>query len=115
VTAAKEGTVELHVLQLVPLSVENLYSSVLVPVPPLPAVILTVSVAPAHTIPSTGFLVSPGATGSATTVHVTSFVFETHPEPVLFLLLYTLFVPVTEAKEGIVELHGLHVVPLLVV
>lgn len=115
VKARKDGTVMLQVLQLAPLSVEKRYSSVFVPVPPLPAETATVRVAPSHTVASGGFLVIPGATGSATTVHVTSFISELQPEPVLFRLLCILFVPITEAKDGTEVPHPLQLVPLFVV
>ena len=43
-TAANNGTVVDQALHVVPPLVLNLYSSVIVPVPPLPAVIVTVKV-----------------------------------------------------------------------
>ncbi len=44
-----------------------------VPAPPLPAVVtVIVSVAPTHTLASDGSLAMTGATGSATTFHDTS-------------------------------------------
>ena len=44
VTAANDGTVVDHALQVVPPLILYLYSSAMVPVPPLPAVIVTVKV-----------------------------------------------------------------------
>jgi hypothetical protein len=67
VTAEKLGTLVFQELQLLPLLVEYLYSSAMVPAPPLPAETLAVNVKPSQTIASVGFLVSPGAEGSATT------------------------------------------------
>ena len=116
VTAANDGTVVDHALHVVPPLVLYLYSSAIVPVPPLPAVIVTVSVCPAQTIASTGDLVRPGATGSATTVHDTELLGDVvQPVPVAVLLLSIVFVPVTAANDGTVVDHALHVVPPLVV
>ena len=70
VTALNEGTVCDQPDQSEPLLVLYLYSSVTVPVPPLPDVTETVSVCPEHTLASAGFFVSPGAEGSATTVRL---------------------------------------------
>ena len=71
-TATKLGTEALQALQIPPLLVEKRYSSAVVPVPPVPAVILTVNVVPGHTVATFGFLVNPGATGWATTVTATA-------------------------------------------
>jgi hypothetical protein len=83
VTAAKLGTEEDHALHVELLSVEYLYSSAVVPEPPLPAVMLTVRVCPEQTEAATGLLVIAGATGWATTVQLSITVDEVvHPEPV---------------------------------
>lgn len=72
VTAVNDGTdVDHPPGHVAPLSVLYLYSSWIVPVPPLPAVVVTVSVAPAQTGLSLGDLVIPGATGWAYTVTLT--------------------------------------------
>lgn len=71
-TAAKLGTVADHALHVELLLVEYLYSSAIVPVPPEPAVVVTVKVCPAQTVASVGLFVIPGATGCATTVQLTS-------------------------------------------
>lgn len=74
VTAAKLGMVELHALHAPPLFVEYLYSSVFVPVPPLPAVVTEIDrVAPEHNVASVGFFAITGAIGSAITVQETWF------------------------------------------
>ena len=72
-------------------------------------------VAPAQTVPSAGFLAITGATGSATTIQLTEFMFELQPVPVLFLRLrIILLADVTAAKLGLVVLHALYVPPLSV-
>ena len=71
VTAAKLRTEDDHALQVELLSVEYLYSSAVVPAPPLPAVMLTVSVSPEHTEAAAGLLVMAGATGWEATGQVT--------------------------------------------
>jgi hypothetical protein len=115
VTAGKLGIVILHGLQTIPLSVEYLYSSVLVPVPPLPGVVIDiVKAVPSHTVASVGFLAITGAMGSATTIHDTWFTFDAQSVPVLLRLLSTRFVPETAVKLGIVVLQGLQDVPLSV-
>jgi hypothetical protein len=83
VTAAKLGTEDDHALQLEPLFVEYLYSSAVVPAPPLPAVMLTVSVCPEQTDAAAGLFVMAGATGCAVTVQLSMTVDEVvQPEPV---------------------------------
>jgi hypothetical protein len=67
VTEVKLGILVLQILHEPPLSLEYLYSSVTVPVPPLPGVTVTVNAVPEHTSFVLGDFVSPGATGSATT------------------------------------------------
>ncbi len=82
VTALKPGIVVLHPLHEVPPSVEYWYSSLVVPVPPLPGVVIViVRVIPAHTSATPGFFAITGATGSATTVQLTSLMSDSQPEP----------------------------------
>ncbi len=115
VTAGKDGRATPHALHEPPLSVEYLYSSVFVPVPPLPGVVtVIVSVAPAHTVASAGLFDITGATGSATTVQDTWLTFEVQPVPVLLRLLSIRLVPVTAGKDGRATPHALHEAPLSV-
>ena len=61
-------------------------------------------------------MVSPGATGKATTVQDTELLGDVvHPDPVAVLLLSIVLVPATAANDGTVVDHALHVVPPLVV
>ena len=115
VTAAKLGKPGPQELQLLPLSVECLYSSVHEPVPPLPAVVtVIVRVVPSHTAAVFGLLAMTGAMGSATTVQDTWFTFEAQPEPSQLRRLSTRFVPVTAAKLGKLGPQELQLLPLSV-
>ena len=65
---------------------------------------------------SAGFLAMAGATGSATTVHDTSFNIDSSQSmPVAVLLLWIVLVPGTAEKEGTVADHADHAVPLVVI
>ena len=115
VTAAKLGTDEDHALQFEPLSVEYLYSSAVVPAPPLPAVMVTVRVWPEQTVASAGLLVMAGAIGCATTVQLTWLDDEVvHPVPVAVLRLSIRLVPATEVKLGTELDQELQLIPLFV-
>ncbi len=66
-TAANSGTLVLQELHELPLFVEYLNSSVIVPVPPLPGVKTAVRVVPTHTVAASGDFERAGATGCAAT------------------------------------------------
>src|SRR5215203_3174742 len=84
-TAAKFGTVILHAVKPEPSL--YLYSSTIVPVPPVPGVVVTVNIVPGHTDATFGFFVNPGATGCATTAQVTLLLDDVkQPVPVDVLL-----------------------------
>jgi hypothetical protein len=112
VTAAKLGGVVDQLLQLAPLSVVNRYSSAVTPVPPVPAIMLTLSIWPGQTMLSVGTLVRAGETGSATTVQLTWFVPEVlHPATEDVRRLWIVLVPVTAAKLGKVANQLLQLAP----
>jgi hypothetical protein len=115
VIAAKFGTLVPHPLHVLPLSVEFLYWSVIVPVPPLPAVVFAVNVAPSHTAATFGFFVNPGATGSATTFQLMLFDADVLQFAIVAARRLSIrFVPVTAAKFGTLVPHPLHVLQLSV-
>ena len=67
----------------------------------MPPLLVTVNVAPAHTLATFGDFVIVGAVGSATTVQETVFPATVpQPSPVQFLLDSTVFVPTTAVKDG---------------
>jgi hypothetical protein len=81
---------------------------------PLPPLKLSVVASPLQNVLPMLEVIDVGATGSATTVQLTSFTFELHPLPLQFLLDCTLFVPVTAVNDGTVVLQADQVDPLLV-
>ena len=72
VTAAKLGMVVDQELQVEPLSVEKRYSSLHVPVPPVPAMVtIMVKTSSSHTSATFGSFSITGAVGSSTTIQET--------------------------------------------